>query len=171
MGWSIIYHFSVILVLMYTHAHVPPQTNALAHVSIKSLRFPTLRFHHRVYSCLSFPRTIRRGSTCGNWRLSLGNVTLPTRAMTAAGKCMPVNTLCHTLLTLCRLLWRRLPMTRTAGRMQTCKVSQRGSAYSDHREVEDSRSFRKDERSGEKEKGMVALYSKKTHLQRIMWFL
>lgn len=55
--------------------------------------------------------------------------------------------------------------------MQICKVSQRGSAYSDHREAEDSRSFRKDERSGEKEKGMVALHSKKTHLQRIMWFL
>lgn len=48
------------------------------------------------------------------------------------------------------------------------KVSQRGSAYSDHREAEDSSSFRKDERSRDKEAVTVALESKKSQLQRIV---
>ena len=95
---------------------------------------------------LSHPRTIRRGWTCGSWRLNSAGVTSPMRVMTPAGKCLPVNTLCLTLLTSCPLLLRRPPTTRRAGRTQTCRASLRGSASSDRRETEDL--FRKEGEGG-----------------------
>lgn len=76
---------------------------------------------------------MKPGWTCGSWRPNWANATSPTRATTAAGKCLPRRTLCLTRLTWFLLPQRRPPTTRRAGRTPTCSASQRESASSDHR--------------------------------------